>query len=355
MAPWAWMQRSTTIWTAPGTCALTSDSIWRVRPSRLPCTSIISAARYTKRRHISISARDLATSWRIVSNLASGFPNALRSCTRRTMCESARSALPISRMQWWMRPGPSLPWLISKPRPSPRRTLPTGTRTWSKRISMWPLGASSSPKASIGRTSVMPGVSIGTRIWDCWAYTGPSVLVFPIRIMILQCKLPAPVMYHFRPSITYSPRASSRRMLIPMLVASDEATSGSVIAKHDRIVPSRSGTSQRARCSSEPYRASTSMFPVSGEVQLVACAANSMCELVPRISHSSAYCRLVKPPPSDPPWSPAAAALSTGRNMFHSPIFLAFRLSCTRMGGHTHSLERRPISLHCSWYSCSFG
>jgi hypothetical protein len=37
----------------------------------------------------------------------------------RHISSSARSAAPIVRMQWWMRPGPEAPWAISKPRPSP--------------------------------------------------------------------------------------------------------------------------------------------------------------------------------------------------------------------------------------------
>ena len=37
-----------------------------------------------------------------------------------------------------------------------------------------------------------------------------------------------------------------------MLVASDEATFGSVMAKHERIEPSSSGFSQRSFCSSVP-------------------------------------------------------------------------------------------------------
>ena len=41
-------------------------------------------------------------------------------------------------------------------------------------------------------------------------------------------------------------------MRVQMLVASDEATSGSVIAKAERISPSSSGLSQRALISSEP-------------------------------------------------------------------------------------------------------
>jgi hypothetical protein len=41
-------------------------------------------------------------------------------------------------------------------------------------------------------------------------------------------------------------------MLDRMLVASEDATSGSVIAKHERISPASSGSSQRFRCSAVP-------------------------------------------------------------------------------------------------------
>ena len=55
-----------------------------------------------------------------------------------------------------------------------------------------------------------------------------------------------------------------------MLVASEDATSGSVIANADRISPSSSGVSQRSCCSGVPNIASTSMLPVSGAEQLSA-------------------------------------------------------------------------------------
>ena len=42
-----------------------------------------------------------------------------------------------------------------------------------------------------------------------------------------------------------------------MLVASEDATSGSVMAKHDRMRPCSSGTSHRRCCSSVPYFAKT--------------------------------------------------------------------------------------------------
>lgn len=63
-------------------------------------------------------------------------------------------------------------------------------------------------------------------------------------------------------------------MVISMLVASLEATWGSVIRKAERILPSSSGVSHLFFWASEPYLASTSMFPVSGAAQLVACDAS---------------------------------------------------------------------------------
>ncbi len=53
-----------------------------------------------------------------------------------------------------------------------------------------------------------------------------------------------------------------------ILVASEEATSGSVIAKQERIWPRSSGSSHFSCCWVEPYLARTSMLPVSGAEQL---------------------------------------------------------------------------------------
>ena len=123
-----------------------------------------------------------------------GLPNASRLRPRRTISSSARSATPIERMQWWMRPGPRRTWEISNPRPSPSNTLAFGTRTSLKRMCMWPCGASSSPKTLIGPTISTPGASIGTRICDWRLCGGPSGLVWTIVIMILQRGSPAPEM-----------------------------------------------------------------------------------------------------------------------------------------------------------------
>ncbi len=75
-----------------------------------------------------------------------------------------------------------------------------------------------------------------------------------------------PVVHHLRPFKTKS--SPSRSIRSETFVASEEATSGSVIAKPERISPSSSGCSQRALCSSVPNWWSTSMLPVSGAEQL---------------------------------------------------------------------------------------
>jgi hypothetical protein len=97
---------------------------------------------------------------------------------------------------------------------------------------------------------VMPGVSIGTRIIDCCRWRGAAGWLLPMKIAIRQRGSPAPEIHHLWPVMTYS--SPSRMMLDRMLVASDEATSGSVIAKHDRICPASSGSSHCCRCSGVP-------------------------------------------------------------------------------------------------------
>ena len=107
-----------------------------------------------------------------------------------------------------------------------------------------------------------------------------------------------------------------------MFVASEDATSGSVIEKADRIRPSSSGSSQRAFCSAVPNSDSSSMLPVSGAEQLSASGASH--GLRPVISASGAYCRLV---------SPAPCSWIGGRNRFHRPRSRACALSSSITGG----------------------
>src|SRR5210317_33328 len=105
-----------------------------------------------------------------------------------------------------------------------------------------------------------------------------------------------------------------------MLVASDEATSGSVIAKQDLIVPSSKGANHSSFCSWVPKSYKTSIFPVSGAEQLNTSGAH---HTFPVISASGAYSTFVKPAPY----------LSSGRKRFHRPLFFAFSFRSSRIFG----------------------
>src|SRR4051812_20913287 len=108
-----------------------------------------------------------------------------------------------------------------------------------------------------------------------------------MTIAILHKGLPGPEMNHLRPLMTQpSPSGSA---LVAIFVASDEATSGSVIAKHDRIRPSSSGFSHSSFCSSVAKLERMPMFPVSGGLQLKTSGVHS---LHPMISARGAYSRL---------------------------------------------------------------
>src|ERR1700735_3912435 len=95
-----------------------------------------------------------------------------------------------------------------------------------------------------------PGVSRGTRIMDCCAWRGALGLVLPMKMKSLQRGSPPPLDHHLRPLRTYS--SPSRVMEDSMLVASDDATAGSVMAKQERILPSSRGISHSCFCSAVP-------------------------------------------------------------------------------------------------------
>ena len=90
-----------------------------VRAWRLPTVSISQAAFSVSSRAISISMRDSAIQSWMLARVASGCPKVTRETARSHIASSARSAAPIARMQWWMRPGPRRAWAIMKPSPSP--------------------------------------------------------------------------------------------------------------------------------------------------------------------------------------------------------------------------------------------
>src|SRR3546814_5542166 len=101
-----------------------------------------------------------------------------------------------------------------------------------------------------------------------------------------------PVDHHFLPLMTTS--SPSRIAVACMLVASLDATSGSVMQNAERISPASRGLSQRCLCSSLPYFHNTSMLPVSGASQLKTSGAR---KLLPISSASGAYSTWVRPAP----------------------------------------------------------
>ena len=176
----------------------------------------------------------------------------------------------------------------------------------------------------------MPGVSSGTSTIDCCRWVAASGSVLPITTSSLQRGSAAPVLHHLRPLMTYS--SPSRSMRVSMLVASLEATAGSVMPKADRISPSSSGLSQRSFCSSVPSRCSSSMLPVSGAEQFIASGASS--RLQPEISARAAYSSWVRPD-------------SSGRKRFHSPCSRASAFSSSTTGGTL--LSCGPWVSRCRW------
>ena len=116
--------------TRSGTMAFTA--LIHTRASALPMVSMALAARRTISLMASISIRARETTSMFLPRWAMVFPKASRCRPRRHMSSMARSAAPIERMQWCMRPGPSRIWEISKPRPSPSRMFDAGTRASSK-------------------------------------------------------------------------------------------------------------------------------------------------------------------------------------------------------------------------------
>lgn len=129
-------------------------------------------------------------------------------------------------------------------------------------------------------------------------------------------------------------------MNVVMLVASDEATSGSVIANAERISPASSGSSHCFFCCSSANWLSTSMFPVSGAAQFSAVGAS--CGERPVISASGAYWRLVRPAPYS----------ASGRKRFHRPWRRASAFSSSTTAGVSHGEASRA---RCSSATASAG
>src|SRR6185312_2496937 len=199
--PCTWMARSMTFVAARGQATLAIET--RFLAALLPCSSITEQAFWHSSRAWSISSRDSATCCCSMPWSASGPPNATREFALATIIASARSAAPSARMQWWIRPGPSLACAAANPPPSSPSTFAAGTRTPSNRTSAWPCW-SCRPITGRSRTIVTPVVSTGTSTIVCCRYGAASGSVLPIVISSRQRGSSAPEVHHFRPVITYS-------------------------------------------------------------------------------------------------------------------------------------------------------
>ena len=150
-------------------------------------------------------------------------------------------------------------------RAPPRRSgWSAGTRTSSKRSSAWPpCSWSSYPKTVIGRTTVSPGVSRGTRIIACCRCRSASGSVLPITMKISHSRVhragdpPLAAVDDVLVAVADDPRSRCWwRRTTRRPARSSRTPTGSR--------PSSSGSSQRSCCSAVPNIASTSMLPVSG-------------------------------------------------------------------------------------------
>ena len=100
------------------------------------------------------------------------------------------------------------------------------------------------------RSTFTPGVSLGTSTIVCRWWRSASGSVSPMNTKTRQSGWPTPVDHHLRPLMTIS--SPSTIAVAAMLVASEEATSGSVIVKALRIRPSSNGSSHSSRCAWVP-------------------------------------------------------------------------------------------------------
>ena len=116
-----------------------------------------------------------------------------------------------------------------------------------------------------------------------------------MNMITLHLGSPAPEVHHFSPLITYS--SPSKTAVAAMLVASEEATPGSVIPKADLISPASKGLSHSSCCSLVPYLSKTSMLPVSGAEQL---NTSDAIPTAPIFSARCEYSKFVKPVPNSP-------------------------------------------------------
>ena len=247
--PCTWMARSTTRRQICGTANLMPAI--SVRACWLPTVSISQAVFITSSRAISISIRDSAIQSRTLAFAETGRPNVSR-CVGAVAQQLER---PLGGAD---RPHAVVDAARAEPRLGDRKPMPSPAEDVLDRARGRPRSAARrGPRARCSRTRVVLRSTVTPgrverdehhRLLLVGRRRRGSVLPIAIRIRQFGCS--APVVHHLRPLSTYS--SPSRSIRIAMLVASELATSGSVIAKPERISPSSSGRSQRSCCSAVP-------------------------------------------------------------------------------------------------------
>ena len=175
-----------------------------VRAPLAPTLSISQAAFSTSSRACSISSRDSAICCCTTPWSASGPPNATREPARSIIRSSARSAMPMARMQWWMRPGPSRACAIMKPSPSTgdqvRRRHPDVVE---QHLAV-ALAVVVAEDLQVADDARRRGCRAGPGSSTAGGAATPLGSVLPIRMKIWQRSPPAPEVHHLRPLMTYS-------------------------------------------------------------------------------------------------------------------------------------------------------
>jgi hypothetical protein len=188
----------------------------------------------------------------------------------------ASSHWPMVRMQWCTRPGPRRACAMAKPSPqSPskvgraRAHPATGFRNALRRVVVHHGDVAHDLHAGgVQGTSTMLWLVVGRL--GIGRLSSPSALRH-MTISNRQCGCAAPVMNHLRPLITNC--VTTRRTVVCRLVGSLEATSGSDIAKAERMSPRAAAAAATAPLRMVAKRCSSSMLPVSGALQLNTSAA----------------------------------------------------------------------------------
>src|SRR6266545_5181573 len=116
------------------------------------------------------------------------------------------------------------------------------------------------PITGTARTILKPGVSVGPRIM--LARARESAVGSVTAITIANVEPIAPLVNHLWPLIIQL--SPSRTAVVRRLVGSDPATSGSVIAKHERTSPAASGRRYLSFWSGVAATSNNSALPASG-------------------------------------------------------------------------------------------